>query len=47
MAHGTHQSRRQAGLTRKEPADLSGLSQPYVSGLERALQRISLCAGQM
>ena len=35
MASVIHQARQQAGLTQVELADFSGLSKPYVSGLER------------
>ena len=35
MAAVIHQARQDAGLTQVELADFSGLSKPYVSGLER------------
>ncbi len=35
MASVIHQARKDAGLTQVELADFSGLSKPYVSGLER------------
>ena len=35
MASVIHEARKEAGLTQVELADFSGLSKPYVSGLER------------
>ena len=35
MASVIYQARQEAGLTQVELADFSGLSKPYVSGLER------------
>lgn len=44
MAAVIHQARQKAALTQVELADFSGLSKPYVSGLERGMINVSVYA---